>query len=153
MCWVLSGYSGGRGVSEKLTKVKIDGFAYRGGTDIRFDSEVKGFGLRVYPGGRKSFIVQYRVTGQKKRITIAAYGVLTLTQARERAKKMLAQASDGMDPVPERRRARIQGTLKQLSEAYFAEARERGKKTVDRMEARFKRNTPKAWLEDRKGVE
>ncbi len=137
-------------MATRLTKRDIDKFSYRGGTDIRFDAKETGLGVRVYPSGRKAFILQFRFKGQKKRVTLAPYGTgqgsLTLEQARARARRMLVAVADGEDPLKTKRKTRLQGTLKQLSEAYFSEREDAGKKTVKKMRERFARNTPKGWL-------
>ena len=44
----------------KLTKRSIDAFRYGGGWDVRWDYEIPGFGVRVYPSGKKSFVLSYR---------------------------------------------------------------------------------------------
>ena len=73
----------------KLTKKAIDSFTHAGGWDVRWDDEVKGFGLRIYPSGRKSFIFRYTSRSRKKKtITIGPYGAFTLHKAREIAQRM-----------------------------------------------------------------
>ncbi|WP_282609388.1 site-specific integrase [Pelagibius sp. Alg239-R121] len=133
-------------MATKLTKTLIDGTAYQGGTHIVFDTEVRGLGVRVYAGGEKAFVLSYRFKGKKKRITLATYGTLTLTEARKLARRKLAQIADGIDPAEQRAQERTQGTLKKLAEAYFAEKTEQGTKTVAKMRWRFDRHTPKTWL-------
>jgi hypothetical protein len=70
-------------MSEKLTKKTIDQAVYKRdkhGTewDVRWDSALPGFGLRIYPTGRKAFILRYRANGSKRLLTLGTYGVLTL---------------------------------------------------------------------------
>jgi hypothetical protein len=67
----------------KLTKTIIDRAMYEGdkhGTewDVRWDGALPGFGLRIYPTGRKAFILRYRAKGSKRLLTLGTYGVLTL---------------------------------------------------------------------------
>ena len=50
---------------------------------IHWDTEVKGFGLRLTPGGSKSFVVDYRAEGRQRRMTIGAYPDWTVAAARE----------------------------------------------------------------------
>ncbi len=74
----------------KLTKTRIDAIRYEGvkfekggmSRDVRWDDAVAGFGLRVYPSGRKAFVLSYRTKGQKRLFTIGEYGPITLDQAR-----------------------------------------------------------------------
>lgn len=71
----------------KLTKTIIDETRPQEKELLIFDSLVSGFGLRVSPGGRKSFILQYRFRRRTRRLTLGTYGTMTLDQARSRAVK------------------------------------------------------------------
>ena len=82
----------------KLTKSYVDAAPYADdGQVIHWDSELKGFGLRI--GSRsKSFIVQKSGKGIK---TIGRYGVLTVVQGRHRAQDLLADiVNDRLGRVP-----------------------------------------------------
>src|SRR5579864_1208756 len=58
-----------------------------------FDDNPRGFGLRVGPGGAKTFVV---VCGAaRERITIGRYPIITLAQARTEAKRILAERTLG----------------------------------------------------------
>lgn len=87
----------------KLTQSSIKKFVYEGdgkSRDVRWDSELKGFGIRIYPSGQKSFVLSYRNEAGKKRLSVlGAYGVLTLDEGRKKAKKTLAGVLDGDDPL------------------------------------------------------
>lgn len=65
-----------------------------GSYDVR-DSQIKGFMLRVYPSGRKTYKCEY---ARGRRITIGDAEVVTVAQARERAKQILGDAARGLDP-------------------------------------------------------
>lgn len=80
----------------QLTKRFIDSIPFSKGKKVTFcwDSELKGFGLRV-SASRKSFVAQARVDGKSKRITIGPYGVFTPKQAREQAQKELVKMMKG----------------------------------------------------------
>ena len=92
----------------KLTKRAIDAFRYGGGWDVRWDFDIPGFGVRVYPSGKKSFVLSYRNARRKKRLLVLGrYGAdLTLDQARTRAIKERGRITEGVDPVGERKAAR-----------------------------------------------
>ena len=63
------------------------------------DDQVKGFGLKVTPKGRKSFIAEGRIKGAgTKRITIGTHPTLSVQQARTEATKVLAEMQLGIDP-------------------------------------------------------
>lgn len=107
----------------KLTKTNIDRVRKPGtGTVIYFDTETKGFGLRVTASGAASFIVQGTVAGQSKeaRITIGTYGAWTVDDARRRAEQYKHQFEDGIDPREAKKQdAAMKVTLRDVADAYF----------------------------------
>ena len=89
----------------KLTKRAIDGFEYAGGWDVRWDTEVPGFGVRVYPTGKKAFVLSYRAQGRKRLMVLGRYGAdLTLDQARDKARKERVSVKEGTDRIEEKRK-------------------------------------------------
>ena len=66
---------------------------------ITFDSEVNGFGVRVPPSGKRSYLVQYRSGGRTRRIAIGQHGTVTVEQARKRAKELLGSVAAGQNPA------------------------------------------------------
>jgi integrase len=91
-----------------LTQRQVKNARYRGdgmSADYRYDGTVPGFGLRVYPSGRKAFILHYRNASRRPRLlTLGPAGALTLEQARKRARRAFVAILDGADPVAERRK-------------------------------------------------
>lgn len=45
------------------------------GSKISYDNEVKGFGFRLGSNGSASFILNFRIHGRERRITIGQYPV------------------------------------------------------------------------------
>ena len=83
-------------------------------------SALPGFGLRVTSGGAKSFIVEKRINGKVKRLTIGKYGLLTVEKARIKAMELLGDITLGKDPVAEKRAIDARGvTLSQAFESYL----------------------------------
>ena len=62
--------------------------------------------LRVSDTGVKTWSIQKRVDGRKRRFTLGTYPTLSLSEARSRAAKLLVKVQDGYDPVAEKRSAR-----------------------------------------------
>jgi integrase len=108
----------------KLTKRVVDGIRPEKNRDVfAWDTEVKGFGLRVKPSGTKTFLIQYRnAECRTRRFVIGPFGVLTVETARDLAKKKLALVIDGGDPSEERRAAREGLTIAEVCDWYVAEA-------------------------------
>jgi integrase len=94
--------------------------------DIAWDVELEGFGCRVKrgPNGlRRSYVVQYRNGGGRtRRVTFGSADKLTPTQARARAKQILAKVQLGHDPQLERttRRRDAGQTFIKIAAAYLA---------------------------------
>ena len=71
-----------------------------------FDSKISGFGIRVSPGGTKSWTLLHRFEERDYRLTIGTYPSLTLAHARRLAQDALGQVARGINPQAEKRRAR-----------------------------------------------
>jgi len=92
----------------RLTKKAVDALQKKAAGDaFLWDSELRGFGVRLKPSGTKTFVIQYRNSERRtRRFIIGQYGVLSVEVARNLAKKKLASVIDGGDPSQERRAAR-----------------------------------------------
>jgi integrase len=109
-------------MTQKLTKSVVDRLVYdRRGNErcVVWDTLLPGFGVRVYPSGRKAFILSYRVHGRKRLLTLGMYGALTLEQARDLARIRLGEATGGDDPVEQRKKERQGETVRHLCAAYL----------------------------------
>lgn len=85
------------------------------------DSATPGFGLRVTSGGTKSFIVEKRIQGKVKRVTLGKYGNLTVEQGRDAAMRFLSEVATGKNPIAEKKNLRIRNaTLLEAFEDYLA---------------------------------
>ena len=84
------------------------------------DTGQPGLALRVYPTGKKTFVVVKGVGGQGRRIKIADFADITLDHARREAKALLGQLATGADPIKARRETRAQGiTLNEALSQYL----------------------------------
>jgi integrase len=105
----------------KLTKRYIESLDADGGREIViWDDVLPGFGLRVKPSGRRTYIVQYRNRqGRSRRLTVGVHGRLTPDEARRDARQFLAQSDRGGDPVEERLVERRAVTMAELCMRYL----------------------------------
>ena len=78
----------------KITKRVIDSLKPPAtGSLFVWDSELRGYGVRVSPQGRVAFLVQYRTPqGRTRRYSFAVYGPCTADQARSQARRLPAAA-------------------------------------------------------------
>lgn len=91
-----------------------------------WDSELKGFGLKVAKGGRKTFVCKYRAgsgrSAPTRRMTIGAFGSpWTVDQARTEAKRLLGRVAIGEDPAFDKQAKKKQITVSELCDLYLAE--------------------------------
>ena len=117
--------------TRKLTKRTVDAAAYQGTGRSAFylwDGETAGFALRIYPSGRKVFVVTYRVRGKQRFYTVGRYGEMTVDEARTEALETLARARKGEDPSGDRQALRHAPTMTELSGRYMKEHSEIKKK-------------------------
>jgi integrase len=97
---------------EKLTKSLIDSLSTPTpeiGPIVCWDTEITGFGLRLYPSGKKVFIYRRRVNGRQESATIGDYGVWTPDMARKEAREIAVKYDKGVSVNAEKRAARARG--------------------------------------------
>jgi integrase len=102
--------------SGKITKRAVDAIQPAATDSFLWDDELRGFGLKVTPAGKRSYVYQYRIGGRgakTKRWTIGSHGSpWTATTARVEAERLALLVGQGIDPVAaERLRQRQAVTL------------------------------------------
>lgn len=132
----------------KLTKRALDSFKYEGtnnSRDVRWDDLLPGFGVRIYPSGKKAFVLSYRVSGRKRMFTIGRYGVYTLQEAQEEARDYLRNVAKDNDPLDERQRKAKGETVKDLCAEYMERHAKPRKKSWGDDQARIDNYILPAW--------
>jgi integrase len=108
----------------KITKRTVDAVQPNGADQFLWDSDLKGFGLKVTATGNKVYILQYRKGGRgtpTKRFTIGRHGALTPEQARKEAARLSAAIASGSDPAGLRAAEKTAPTVADLAERFLAE--------------------------------
>ena len=104
----------------KLTKRAIDALPSPAAQDqIWWDEDLKGFGLKLTPAGRKVFLVQYRPAGDRRnprKYTIGEYGSVTPHKARIEAQRVLADRAAGGDPQADKQTSKRRIRSEQVAE-------------------------------------
>lgn len=92
-----------------------------------WDTEIRGFGLRVSPGGAKAYVMQRRVGRTSRRVTIGRVDDMSAEAARKKATLLAAEFAEGVDPVAVKKERERRGTtLRQAVEAYIAAPKKKG---------------------------
>jgi integrase len=105
----------------KLTKRIVDAIEPQPTEFFLWDEGIPGFGLRVMPSGRKSFVVQFRAGRRARRMSLGPSTVLTCDQARTRAITIIAAVKNGEDPAADRAAKRNAATVSDLADRFDKE--------------------------------
>lgn len=107
----------------KLTKKIVDAAGPGEKQYTVWCSDLKGFGVYVQPSGSKTYFVDYRVDGARRRMTIGRHGTLTTEDARKLAIETLGGiVLQKADPLLERKTRRTSLTVAQLCDQYMKAA-------------------------------
>ncbi|MGV6876066.1 tyrosine-type recombinase/integrase [Pseudochelatococcus sp. B33] len=109
----------------KLTKRALEAMSppEKGKQVLLWDSELRGFGVRMLPSGLRTFVLNYRNAADKeRRINLGRFGVMTVEQAREKAKIKLGAIAAGEDPADTDDDPQQQVTVADLCDWYLTEA-------------------------------
>lgn len=136
-----------------LTKKIVDAAKYEGDASrkercVVWDDDPHGFGVRISPSGKKTWILLYRTPNSSKQrlIKLGDYPTVSLANARKMATNELAKIFGGADPAVERRTQRRDLlTVNDLCDIYLEEYAKRRKKTWKEDEYRIKRVLKPKW--------
>ena len=81
----------------RITKKTVDALTARQREYMLWDADLKGFGVRVHPSGRKVYLVKYRLDGRVIKKTIGPHGAIPPAAARARAAEIITAAMTGRD--------------------------------------------------------
>ena len=90
-----------------------------------WDDVLRGFGVRVSYGGRRAFVLRYRVNNRLRRLTLGPYPDLSLFEARRKAREVLGDVARGDDPAQDKQERRDAETFRGLAKAYLEVAQRR----------------------------
>lgn len=131
----------------KLTKRTVDAIAATSSDLLVWDTETKGFGLKVTTSGVKTYLLQYRMGGRgtpTRRRTIGKHGSpWTPDMARDEAKRLLRLIANGEDPQAQAPKSddRLEAVFTEFVERYH---RAKGNNVAYVMEL-YNRNVKPSW--------
>ncbi|MGD9740737.1 MAG: tyrosine-type recombinase/integrase [Bauldia sp.] len=85
----------------RLTKASVKALQPTSVPMFFWDDSLPGFGVKVSAGGRKTWVIQYRVGRESKRRSLGSADTIALDRVRRRAGDILAAIRLGEDPFEE----------------------------------------------------
>ena len=90
-------------LAEELARI-VPGDA--GKRRTKFDYVLPGFGERIHPSGRKSYVLQRTIGGRQRLITIGDAAILTERIAKDVARRLILRIELGQNPADKKQRAK-----------------------------------------------
>jgi hypothetical protein len=112
-----------------------------------FDKAFPAFVLRVGKSGRKSWAIFYRYHGRLRRMTLGAYPVLSLAEARAKAREALQELDRGCDPASTRAQEKSRGveTVRSVVETFIERHSKKHNRSWRETERLFEKEVLPAW--------
>lgn len=133
----MTSYDLKRILDEELARV-IPGQA--GKRRTRFDVVLQGFGERIHPSGRKSYVLQRTIGGKQRLITIGDAAILTEHIARDVARRLILRIELGQNPADNKRRGRKTPTYAAFLQSYWDVAAPTWKPSSRKIQDIYRRN-------------
>ena len=104
---------------KKLTKRVVDKERPEARRKYVWDTELRGFGLVIYPNGRRMFVLRYDGPFGRRRVNVSPYPGITVKDARELAEDLRADATKGKDPLGAKQARRAMPTAEKWFKEYL----------------------------------
>jgi integrase len=135
----------------KLTKRTVDAQKAGSAEYVVWDSDIRGYGLRVHPSGRKTYFLKYRTRDGKRiqiKLNVGVHGDVTPDGARKIAERWRDEIAGGGDP-----RARMRATVEKNGDSFKSVAKnfikrhvkKEGLRSQPEIERQLKRYIYPAW--------
>ncbi len=129
-------------IMTKLTKTVIEKQAPGQKDIILWDGQLRGFGCKITPKGRRVYFLYYRTNdGRQRRPAIGVHGEVTCENARRIAQQWLTDIANGDDPSGQRQAARNIITVSELMELYMEDRlphlKPRSKAEIQRIQDKY----------------
>lgn len=102
----------------KLTQRSVIALKPKDKLYIQWCKELKGFGVRVQPGGSKTYFVQFRVDGKTRKVTLGKASDTKAEFARRKAQEYIGSAAKGVDVAKEKKERTSRATINDLADQF-----------------------------------
>jgi integrase len=103
-----------------------------------FAADLPGFGVREYRSGRRVYVVQCRIGGRMRTVTLGSVTVLAKRTARDVARRVLLRACVGENPVETRTRVRAAPSYRVFLDKYWKQVSPSWKPTTQTTQANYR---------------
>jgi len=112
-----------------------------------WDEVVRGLSLRVFPkpSTAKSWALRYRVNRRQRRLTLGDVSLLSLPEARAKAKAAMREVDKSIDPAEEKRTRRDALTVGEFADVYIERYAKRKKKSWRNDQSQLKTEILPTW--------
>lgn len=112
----MTSYDLKRILAEELARI-VPGDA--GKRSTKFDYVLPGFGERIHPSGRKSYVLQRTMGGKQRLITIGDAAILTERIAKDVARRLILRIELGQNPADRKQRGNKTPTYASFLQHYW----------------------------------
>jgi integrase len=105
----------------KISKRTVDVLEPQDRDVDHYDEDLKGFGVRVRPSGRKTYFVMMRHKCVMRRFTIGSHGTVTAELARLKAKQIISDLAIDKNPTEVEDAVRNSVTVRSLADRFIDE--------------------------------
>ena len=92
-----------------------------------WDSKVQGLGVRVSPGGAKSYVLVTRINSRQHWVTLARAGEVPLAKMRQIAGEMKLRIQKGEDPFEHKEAPTMEQAVSRFFDEYAPKQKAKGK--------------------------
>ena len=121
-------------VAEELAAIYIDRKSSRGRKGrlrtTSWSDKLPGFGTRIYDSGKHVYVVQARMQGTTRTVTLGNTNILSEKQAMDVARKVLIRAQVGENPAEERKTTRKIPSYDDFLQIYWDKMRPKWKQST-----------------------
>lgn len=109
------------------------------------DKAIPGLFLLVQPSGKRSYAVRCRINGKTAKITLGPVPLLSLAEARDKARSVLRDISEGLDPRVTKTDAKGEETVGAAVERYLSQPKQSQRRTARETRRIFDKQVLPHW--------
>lgn len=128
-------------VAEELARAERSLDAFAVATDrTAFDPVIPGFAVRLRASGRRTYVVQTKIAGRMRTVTIGRAEIIPEGVARDVARRIVLRVDVGLDPAEHRHKVRHAPVYEAFLEQYWRGSSPNWKPSTQKAALHYRRN-------------